>query len=226
MTNIPQSAIKTDSLNFHFPAPVLPLPDLQKIEYPYVELQHDSEQLNVYQYISPDFMPTNPFQVDLRNTSNYVPPMVRDELTRIMDRPKDSAFLPILPVAFIALQLASQYLLIRHKTEITVENVLNSEEAIAVLQMLWITSPQTLTELYEKQPIRDKHTMRDLERLVNLLIDNNLVRTRVIENAETKYFAALNEADYKVLKKRAELLPGKRGSDTPDSTHNSGLPAN
>jgi hypothetical protein len=131
-----------------------------------------------------------------------------------MDRPRDSAFLPILPVAFIALQMAGKYLLIRHKTEITIENILNAEEALPVLQMLWITSPQTLTELYEKQPIRDKHTMRDLERLVNILIDNNLVRTRVIENAQTKYFAAIQEPVYQDLKRRGELLSGDKHTST------------
>jgi len=217
---------KSDSLNINFPTPVLPLPDLQRIDYRTFELEQDDSQINVYQYISHDIFPTNPFEVDLRYTSNYVPRWVRDDLNQIMDRPRDSAFLPILPVAFIALQMASQYLLIRHKTEITAENILNSEEAIPVLQMLWITSPQTLTELYAKQPIRDKHTMRDLERLVNILIDNNLVRTRLIENAETKYFAAIQEPVYQELKKKGELLSGEMDSDTPDSTHNSGLRAN
>jgi len=216
MPKKPPLSFNADSLHINFPAPVLPLPDLQTIDYRDLELAHQNSQLNVYQYISRDIFPTNPFEVDLRYSSNYVPRMVRDELNQIMDRPRDNAFIPILPVAFIALQLASQYLLIRHKTEITVENIINAEEAMPVLKMLWLKSPQTLSELYEKQSISDQHTMRDLGRLIDLLIDNNLVRTRVIENAETKYFSACNETTYRELKKRGELLTKEKRTNSAD----------
>jgi len=216
------SVNKSDTLNIAFPEPVLPLPDLQKFNYPRLELKQTGNALNIYQYISPDFMPANPFELDLRQTSNYVPGMVRDQLNRIMDRPRDSAFLPILPVAFLALQLASKYLLIQQKTEITVENIISAEEAIPLLKILWVQSPQTLTEMYEKVKIRDNHTMRDVERLVNLLIENNLVRTRIIENAGTKYYAALQEAEYLELKKKAEVQGREkqsRAADQPSSGH-------
>ena len=168
-------------------------------------MKKEEKGLDIYHYIRPDYLPANPFKLDLRYTSNYVPREVRDHLNLIMDRPRSGDFLPILPVAFLALQLASQYLVIRQKTEITVENVVNTKEALPVLEALWIKSPLTLTELYERQRIQDSQTMRNLERLIALLIENNLVKTRLIENDETKYFPALTRTDYQNLAQRQEV---------------------
>jgi hypothetical protein len=119
-----------------------------------------------------------------------------------MRRPRDSAFLPILPVAFLALQLASQHFLISKKTEITMENIKASEPAIPVLDVLWRESPQTLSQLYKDHSINKVFTMNRLQEMLYLLIDNKLVRTRKIENAETKYFYAIDRRNYdKILKK-------------------------
>ncbi len=98
---------ESDTLGLNFPMPILPLRNWQIISGEYIQMEKESDDLNIYDYISPDYIPRNPFELDLRRTSNYVPREVRDELNLIMNRPRDSAFLPILPVAFIALQLAS-----------------------------------------------------------------------------------------------------------------------
>jgi predicted transcriptional regulator len=195
--------IKSDLLDIYFPDPVLPLYDWDHLNEHAIEVNNESEGIDINRYITPDYYPVNPFKVDLRYTSNYVPREVRNELNHIMDRPRDTAFLPILPVAFLALQLASKYLLIRGKTEITIENIENVQPALPVMEALWQKSPQTQTELYQNRQIKNEHTMLDLQRLLNLLIDNNLVRTRVIENAEMKYYPALNQTQYAEIKNRA-----------------------
>ena len=187
---------KSDTLSVSFPNPVLPLRNWQILSDQYMQIEKEPDGLDVYNYISPDYIPVNPFKIDLRHTSNYVPREVRDELNLMKNRPRDSAFLPILPVAFLALQLASQYLLINKKTEITAENIQNCKPALPVLELLWQESPQTLTQIYKNQELSDRFTMKELQSLIIILIDNKLIRTRKIENAETKYFSAINRRHY------------------------------
>ena len=123
---IPQFHLKkevTDSTGLKFSKPILPLRDWENLSDQYIDLNNEAKMLNIYNFISPNFIPKNPFEVDFRRTSGYVPRQVRDELNLIMNRPRDSAFIPILPVAFIALQLAGQYLLLQLKTEINAEDI-------------------------------------------------------------------------------------------------------
>jgi hypothetical protein len=206
--------MRPDSLGIFHHGPLLPLRTWNNFHDAPLELERNDEDFNINQYVSPDHFPSNPFEIDLRYTSNYVPREVRDELNRIMDRPRDGAFIPVLPVAFLAIQLAGQYLLIRKKTEITSENIEKAQKALPVLELLWIQSPQTLTELYQKERIQNNHTMRELQGLIDLLIENNLVRTRFIDNAETKYYTALNQAHFQELKRRSASLEHSR----PDSS--------
>jgi hypothetical protein len=193
-----------DTLRLQLSKPVLPLRNWHVFTDHYMEIEKSSPGLNVYDFISPDYIPRNPFELDLRGTSNYVPREVRDELNLIMNRPKDSAFLPILPVAFIALQMASQHLLLREKTEITLADIENSELALPILEKLWALSPQTLTQLYGHPDLSERYTMKRLEELVYILIDNKLVKSRKIENAETKYFTAIDKSHYQDILKRGE----------------------
>jgi len=198
-----------DTVNVAFPNPVLPLRNWQILTDQYMEVEKTSIGVNVYDYISPDYVPRNPFELDLRGSSNYVPREVRDELNLMMNRPKDSAFLPILPVAFLALQLASQYLIINKKTEITAEDIKNSENALPVLEVLWTKSPQTLTQLFEHVDLSGRYTMRKLEEHMYILIDNKLVKTRKMENAETKYFYAIDQRHYQgILRTAKEIEEG------------------
>jgi predicted transcriptional regulator len=194
----------TESTGLQFSKPILPLRNWEDLSDTYIDLNNDAKILNIYNFISPNFMPKNPFALDLRQSSSYIPRQVRDELNLIMNRPRDSAFLPILPVAFIALQLAGQYLLVQLKTEISAIDIKKSRTALPVLRELWSKSPQTLTELYDVAKIRDNYTMHELEKMVEILVDNKLVKRREIENASTKYFAAIDEKKYQEILRREE----------------------
>ena len=68
--------------------------------------------------------------------------------------------------------------------------------AISVLKVLWQESPQTLTKIYKNRELSERFSMRELQTLIDLLIDNKLVRTRKIENTETKYFTAINRRHF------------------------------
>lgn len=144
-------------------------------------------------------MPKDPFKLDFRSGSYYVPRMVRDELTQMMNRPKDNAFVPILGVAFLAAQLAAKYVIVQQKIKIDAENIINSINYNSILLKLWRRNPQTSTDLYKDQLIKEKFTMRMLEEGINLLIDNKLIKQKIIENDETQYFPALTEGEYMQL---------------------------
>ena len=67
----------------------------------------------VNRYHPSNIMPKNYYKIDYRSSSYYVPRMVKDELSLIMNRPKDKSFVPILGVAFLAAQLASKYIFVK-----------------------------------------------------------------------------------------------------------------
>jgi len=198
---IPVYTIQThsDSSMVSYSKPVLPLRNWQDHSDKYFQLKQENSQLDISLYISPTILPRDPFKVDMRGTSNYVPRMVRDELNLIMNRPRDNAFVPILPAAFLALQLASKYLLVQKKTEITFQDIENGKDGVPLLKELWTDNPQTLTELYKKPDIKENYTMLELQKLVKILIDNKLVKRKLIENSETKYFYALDKIKYEQL---------------------------
>ena len=212
-----------DSSKVGFPQPVLPLRNWQDYSDQYFELKHELNQIDINQYISlSNIVPGDPFKLDMRGSSYYVPRMVRDELNFIMNRPRESAFVPILPVAFLTLQLASKYLLVQKKTVISIEDVENSKEGYPILKELWRRSPQTLSELYKIKDLSKNYTMLELKRLVTILIDNKLIKRKLIEKSETQYFYALDEFQYNQLVRRGkfeEYIPSKK-IDNPDAELN------
>lgn len=205
----------TDSTSINFPKPVLPLRNWFDPTYDYFELKHEKNKLDINQYISPsNIIPEDPFKLDMRGSSYYVPGMVRDELNLIMNRPRDSAFIPVLPAAFLAVQLASKYLLIMMKTEISWKDVENSKEGLPILEELWKESPQTLSELYKREKLKDNYTMLELQRLTKVLIDNKLVKRKLIENSETQYFYALEKIQYFHLIETGKVQRNKSHSNS------------
>ena len=221
LKNPPVFTIETvvsDSTLVTFSQPVLPLRNWSDMNDRYIDLEHPSNSLDPQKYIVPVYISDSPFSLDLRETSNYVPPMVRDELNLIMNRPKDAAFLPILPVAFLAMQLASQYLIVQKKTEITYKDIINSTDALPVLHCLWAQSPQTLTALFHCDSLQKSDTVMGLQQKLDLLIKNKLIRQRVIENAETKYFPAISKKEYDDIRVQGKfgtaIQPGTTGAET------------
>jgi hypothetical protein len=133
----------------------------------------------------------NPFTIDYRESSCYVPVMVRDELNLIMNRPKDSAFVPILGVAWIAYQLASRYLEIRQKNIIDHQQLLKAHSAMPVLFCLWQIYPQTAGQLYHNTSIQSIMTFKQLQEKLHLLQENNLIKSRFYSPDSIQYFPNL-----------------------------------
>jgi hypothetical protein len=209
-----KATLHSDTSNVRFPQPVLPLRDWYDRSDSYFRLKHEISELDISRYISVDnIVPSDPFKLDMRGSSYYVPRMVRDELNLIMNRPRESAFVPILPAAFLTLQLASKYLLVQKKTEITVQDVENAKEGYPILKELWKKNPQTLSELYKINHFNNDYTMLELQKIIDLLVDNKLVKRKLMEKSETLYFYALEEFQYNQLLEKGkfeeQLSPGK-----------------
>lgn len=195
----------SDSSAVSYPKPILPLRNWFDQTDQFFDLKQEANKLDIYQYISlSNIIPKDAFRLDMRGSSYYVPRMVRDELNLMMNRPRDNSFIPILPAAFLALQLANQYLLVQMKTEITWQDVENCKEGLPVLEELWKEAPQTLSGLYKKDKLRDNYTMIELQRLTDILIDNKLIKRKLIEKSETQYFYALDKKQYFELIERGK----------------------
>lgn len=213
---------RSDSVQIIFPKPVIPIRDWHDMSDQIIKIENETKIPSINRIISPNLMSVDPLKIDTRAGSYYVPRMVRDELNLIMNRPRDSAFMPILPVAYLALQLASKYLIIRQKTEITAEDINNASEALPILRELWLENPLTLTALYKRKEINTNYSMLELERLVALLSDNKLVKPKQVENSETLYFPAIDQSKYDYILERAktEKLQSDNDSILPKNTIN------
>ena len=133
----------------------------------------------------------NPFQLDMRSSSYYVPRQVRDELNLIMNRPRESAFVPVLGVAFLAFQLAQKYLFIQAKTTITSQDLLAADNNLNILNSLWELSPQSMLEIYDNLPGLNP-TIPHLEHQLEQLQDSKLIRTRETDKNKL-YFPAISK---------------------------------
>jgi len=150
-------------------------------------------------YHPSNVMPKDPFKLDYRSGSYYVPTMVRDELNLIMNRPKDNAFVPVLGVAFIAAQLASKYIFVQDKLKISNENILKTIDDYRIMNELWKKSPQTSSELYKITSLKNKYTLKELNFRMNNLIDNKLVKQKNLEDQELQFFPAISKSEYEKL---------------------------
>ena len=145
-------------------------------------------------YYTPEHLHRNPFGPDTRYGSFYTTRLVRDELNTMMHRPKDNAFVPVLGVAYIAMQMASKYLLVKKELEIKPENILNCDSQLHIIEALWRHSPQTCKELYQLEKFNQNYTYKELEADINKLVDQNLVKVKRLENDEIQYFPALDSS--------------------------------
>ena len=148
---------------------------------------------NRYNY-TPDHLHQNPFGPDIRYSSFYTTRLVSDELNTMMHRPKDNAFVPVLGVAYIAMQMVSKYLLVKSELRIKPENILNCDSQLPIIEALWSDSPQTCKELYQLEHFNQKYTYKELESDINILVDQNLVKVKRLENEEIQYFPALDRS--------------------------------
>jgi hypothetical protein len=156
-----------------------------------VELKYP---LNSYQsFLSRSIadLTSNPFTIDLRESSYYVPVRVRDELNLIMNRPRDSAFLPVLGVAWIAYQMGSKYLEIQRKNIIDHAELLQAYPALPLLFYLWQKYPQTAKQLYHRRELQQVMTFKQLQEELNLLQQNNLIKSRFYSPDSVQYFPNL-----------------------------------
>lgn len=186
-------AYMTDSVYIQLRPKILPLRDWHKFEMQKLQMEYTKIELEQLNLISPNILPKQPWQLDIRGSSYYVPRMVRDKLNLIMNRPSETAFVPVLTVAFIALQMANQYLLVRKKTQIDTDNLLTAASDLVLLQELWKNSPQTMSQLYQKELYQEPITMVELQKILETLLDNKVIRMKTIPNAETQYFPALTK---------------------------------
>ncbi len=187
-----QDSLKTNDLFSVKPKYLIP-ESRSDIQFQSLNLNYnDLNMKNRYNY-TPDHLRQSPFGVDTRYSSFYTPRLVRDELNLMMHRPRDSAFMPILGVAFIAIQMASKYLLVERELQIKTSNILNCEPQLPILEALWEKNPQTCDQLYRRKVFNEKYTYHELEKDINHLMDQNLVKSKRMEDDSIQYFPALDK---------------------------------
>jgi hypothetical protein len=143
--------------------------------------------------IDPDnYRPSsNPFIFDNRSSSYYVPRSIRDELNHMMNRPKTADdMVSLWAVPIIAAKLAAQYIIVRQKSKIKKSDILNGAEDIKLIELLWQKWPLTINQINEKISGPDVTQYAHMEKRMQVLVDNKLVKMRKIEKSETRYYPA------------------------------------
>jgi predicted transcriptional regulator len=187
-----------DSLFSIRPAYLLP-ESPAKMHFRHFEVNINGDK-NPIPYIytpTPDL--NNPFLLDTRQSSYYTPRLVRDELNLMMHRPRDNAFVPVLGVAFIAAQMVNKYLLIADQLGVKPENILASIEQLPVLEALWQNSPQTCSEIYEQEQFKNNYTYTELLQAIHMLVEQNLVKVRKLEDQEKEYYPAIDKVQMQTI---------------------------
>jgi hypothetical protein len=187
-STLTQLTFDLNPLPVYFPGKIQTLS--LKLNYP----ANDPSYFRNY-YQLRNVIPADPFKLDYRISSYYTPSLVRDEITNFMDRPSDRCFIPIMGMALFAARLAADYLIIQEKIKINADNIIHSIDAIDILKELWRKNPQTMPDIYEISNIRRKYTFTELDKNVNLLIDNKLIKEKTIEKNQTQFFPAKSKEE-------------------------------
>jgi len=190
---------RQDSIYIPLKPQIIPLKDWHRFELQKLQIEYNKIELEHLNFISPEILPKQPWQLDMRSSSYYVPRMVRDKLNLIMNRPNETAFVPVLTVAFIALQMANQYLMVREKTQISSDNLIAAAPGLVILQELWKESPKTISQLYQTDIYQESITIVELHKIMETLLDNKLIRMKTIPEAETKFFPAVTRREIQDL---------------------------
>ena len=177
-----------------------------RFEFHEIELRYPIQSYQTFLNQSLSNLSVNPFTIDYRESSIYVPTMVRDELNLMMNRPKDSAFMPILGVAWLAYQLGSKYLEIQKKISVGRQELLNAYSAMPLLFCLWQKYPQTAHQLYDRAEIQSQMTFKQLQQKLDLLQQNNLIKRRFYTADSTQYFP-------NVVRSQMESITEAAGTD-------------
>lgn len=164
------------------------------IQFQNINIIYDHPLQENRYYYTPKHLQHNPFGPDTRYSSFYTTRLVSDELNMMMHRPKDNAFVPVLGVAFIAMQMVSKYLLVKNELQIKPENILNCDSQLNIIEALWSNNPQTCKELYKLENFNQKYTYKTLETDIHKLVDQNLVKVKRLENDEIQYFPAIDRS--------------------------------
>ena len=135
-------------------------------------------------------IPKKFWELDYREHSYYTPRMVSDRMDQIMNRPRSDSFVPLPTVALIAASLALQHLEIRSKIQIDESAYFSVEESWPILLALWDKAPQTARQLFGHEPINRGRTLMVLQEELNNLVQNKLIKIKIMEKGEDQYFPA------------------------------------
>ena len=167
----PIDTLYSNEINFEISAP---LPEHQRANY----------------YDPKSVMPANPFYLDYRGGSYYVPRQVNNRIAQMMNRPSPDSFVPVFAIAMLAAKVALHYVNIEHKIRIEASDYLVQEKSFPLLQALWVRSPQTAFELYELNEVNENRTFVQTESELQVLVDQKLIKSKTQEEAPTLYFVA------------------------------------
>ena len=143
-------------------------------------------------YSPENVLPAKSYQLDTRSSSYYVPRNVGDKLTDIMNRPRDTAFVPVLGAAFLAAQLAANYLWIEKKIELNKKDLIVALENFEVLNEILIRQHINLEQLYKIESINSRMTASILQAKLEILTDSKLLHPKKSDDKHIEYYAAFS----------------------------------
>jgi len=138
-------------------------------------------------------LPDNPFKVDYREGSYYIPKSVHREIELGKGRDPGIVPIPYMQAALLAYQALDKFILtpLTEQEKNSLDNLLQAESRLPILQALWTKGSQSLAELYNLKQVREKHTVLELKRELAAMIEADLLLTIGVKD-NIKYKARLS----------------------------------
>jgi len=209
----PQGELKPDTSNSNEAVRILWKPE-QMLKYGKISAENQPKPFNLIftfpvekippRYYNPrNVIPENPLMLDYRHHSYYTPKMVQDKLDLIMNRPRSDSFVPLPSLALLTASVALQYINLKEEIEIKASDYAVNKKYWPVLLALWQESPLTAEDIYKRCYFSDKRSFTILEKELEHLTKQKLVRKKLVEKASDQYFASQSAEQVKFLLKDA-----------------------
>lgn len=183
------SAVKDSALS----PIILPVPGLKALpqwnKAPQISIEHNKQAQTPPNFQFNFSMPDNPFEVDTRGSSYYVPREIHRQIELGKGRDPDTVPIPYMYAAYLAFRALDAYVLtpLSQGEKQQVEDYLNAEKDFTLLRALWNSGGKSMADLYKMKEIHKSRSAMELKQALARLVINDLLAIRISGSSEIYY---------------------------------------
>ncbi len=193
--------------------PMLPLSTFDPKDIT-INLYHQHRQKSPSTFNFNYKIPDDPFKIDYREGSYYIPESVHREIELGKGRDPGTIPIPYMQAALLAYQVLDKFIItpLTEQEKNNLDHLLQAETRLPILQALWTKGSRSLAELYSLKQVRAKHSVLELKRELAAMIEADLLSVSGV-NDDIKYKAWLSRRQ--MLELLTRYLADEQYSETP-----------